>query len=109
MADDDSHMVYLNRPHNQRITKPTSVMPISVTSHETTEIVTTYVNGRAIRREEKTTVYVIEPVEDRRRDHMKEEDLTTAEAAIERRTWKADMWLGVWALWATYLFYEWRS
>lgn len=83
-------------------------MPISVTSHETTEIVTTHVNGRAIQREEKTTIYVIEPVEEWRRDHIKEDDWRGVGAAIEQRTWKADMWLAIWAVWAAYLCYEYR-
>jgi hypothetical protein len=91
----------------ERTTKPTSVMPISVTSHETTETITTYVNGRPIQHQEKTMIYVIEPVEEWRRTGLKEDD-GREDGEIEARTWRADMWLAIWAAWAAYLVYEWR-
>jgi len=86
-----------------RTTQPTSVMPISVTSHETTETITTYVNGRPVHRDEVTKIYVIEPVEDWRRAQSKER----ADEEIRERRWLADLWLGVWAAWGLYLAWEW--
>jgi hypothetical protein len=91
-------------PTATRTTKPTSVMPISVTSHETTETVTTFVNGRAVHHEEVTKIYVIEPVEEGRRIQAKD---GVDEGEIRKRRWLADMWLGIWAVWVLYLAWEW--
>jgi len=86
-----------------RTTRPTSVMPISVTSHETTDTVTIYVNGRPTHREEVTRIYVIEPA-----GHGGcAGNLVPDEGEIRERRWLADMWLGVWALWVVYLAWEW--
>lgn len=84
-------------------TKPTSVMPISVTSHESTETVTTYVNGRAFNREEVTKIYVIEPVEQSKLIAVKE----GAYEEIREKRWLADLWLVIWGLWVVYLAWEW--
>jgi hypothetical protein len=81
-------------------------MPISVTSHETRETITTYVNGRAITRVEVGRIYVIEPVEEWRRVQVKDTEEGN-DAVIRERRWLADLWLGVWAVWAAYLIYEW--
>jgi hypothetical protein len=86
-----------------RTTQRTSVMPISVTSHESTETITTYINGRPVHREEVTKIYVIEPVEEWIRGGGKE----SADEEIRERRWLADLWLGVWAAWAIYLAWEW--
>jgi hypothetical protein len=79
-------------------------MPISVTSHETTETVTTYVNGRPVYHEEVTKIYVIEPVEQTRQIEAGER---AEEGEIRERRWLAGMWLGVWTVWAVYLAWEW--
>jgi hypothetical protein len=86
-----------------RTTQRTSIMPISVTSHETTETITTYINGRPVHREEVTKIYVIEPVEEWIRGGVKD----SADEEIRERRWLADLWLGVWAAWAIYLAWEW--
>jgi hypothetical protein len=86
-----------------RTTQRTSVMPISVTSHETTETITTYVNGRPVHRDEVTKIYVIEPVEEWRQVGAKE----GGEEEIRERRWLADLWLGTWAAWGLYLAWEW--
>jgi len=79
-------------------------MSISVTSHETTETITTYVNGRPLNREEVTKIYVIEPVECRR--VLPKE---RADEQIKERRWLADLWLGIWAGWAVYLVWQWLN
>jgi hypothetical protein len=86
-----------------RTTQRTSVMPISVTSHETTETITTYVNGRPVHRDEVTKIYVIEPVEERRRAQAKER----VDEEIREGRWLADLWLGLWVAWGLYLAWEW--
>ena len=86
-----------------RTTQCTSVMPISVTSHETTETITTYINGRAVHRDEVTKIYVIEPVEEWRQVEAK----NGGNEEIRERRWLADLWLGVWALWGIYLAWQW--
>jgi len=86
-----------------RTTQRTSVMPISVTSHETTETITTYINGRAVHRDEVTKIYVIEPVQEWRQAQAKER----VDEEIRDRRWLADLWLGVWALWGMYLAWQW--
>jgi hypothetical protein len=86
-----------------RTTQRTSVMPISVTSHETTEIITTYVNGRPVHRDEVTKIYVIEPAVEWRRAQAKER----VDEEIRERRWLADLWLGIWAAWAIYLAWQW--
>jgi len=86
-----------------RTTRPTSVMPISVTSHETTETITTFVNGRPVHRDEVTKIYVIEPVEKWRQVGAKD----GGDGEIRERRWLADLWLGVWAAWGLYLAWEW--
>lgn len=90
-----------------RSTRRTSVMPISVTSHETRETITTYVNGRRITREEVGKIYVIEPVEEWHRDQLKEREEGNGANIIRDRRWLADLWLGVWVVWAAFLVYEW--
>jgi hypothetical protein len=90
-----------------RATPLTSVMPVSVTSHETVETITTYVNGRPVRKEEVTRIYVIEPVEEWRRTRLKE--TVGDDNLLKERRWMADVWLCIWAAWAAYLLYEWRS
>ena len=82
-------------------------MPISVTSHETRETITTYVNGRRITREEVGKIYVIEPVEEWRRDQLKEREEGNGADIVQERRWLADLWLGVWVVWAAFLVYEW--
>jgi hypothetical protein len=86
-----------------RTTPRTSVMPVSVTSHETTETITTYVNGRPVHRDEVTKIYVIEPVEEWRRAQAKER----VDEEIREGRWLADLWLGLWAAWGLYLAWEW--
>jgi hypothetical protein len=86
-----------------RTTPRTSVMPVSVTSHETTETITTYVNGRPVHRDEVTKIYVIEPVEEWRQVGAKD----GGEEEIRERRWLADLWLGIWAAWGLYLAWEW--
>jgi hypothetical protein len=86
-----------------RTTQRTSVMPISVTSHETTETITTYINGRPVQRDEVTKIYVIEPVEECRRAQAQER----VDMEIKERRWLADLWLGIWAAWGLYLAWEW--
>jgi hypothetical protein len=86
-----------------RTTPRTSVMPVSVTSHETTETITTYVNGRPVHRDEVTKIYVIEPVEEWRQVGAKD----GGEEEIRDRRWLADLWLGIWAAWGLYLAWEW--
>jgi hypothetical protein len=86
-----------------RTTQRTSVMPITVTSHETTETITTYVNGRPVHRDEVTKIYVIEPVEEWRRVGAKD----GGDEEIRERRWLADLWLVIWAAWALYLAWEW--
>jgi hypothetical protein len=86
-----------------RTTQRTSVMPISVTSHETTETITTYVNGRPVHRDEVTKIYVIEPVEEWRQAQANER----VDEEIRERRWLADLWLVIWAAWGLYLAWEW--
>jgi len=93
-----------NSSNPNRKTPHTSVMSISVTSHETTETITTYVNGRPLNREEVTKIYVIEPVECRR--VLPKE---RADEQIKERRWLADLWLGIWAGWAVYLVWQWLN
>jgi hypothetical protein len=86
-----------------RTTQRTSVMPISVTSHETTETITTYIDGRAVHRDEVTKIYVIEPAEEWRQVGAKD----GGEEEIRERRWLADLWLGIWVAWGLYLAWEW--
>jgi hypothetical protein len=86
-----------------RTTQRTSVMPISVTSLETTETITTYVNGRPVHRDEVTKIYVIEPVE----EWMRVGAENGEDEEIRERRWLANLWLGLWAAWGLYLAWEW--
>jgi hypothetical protein len=77
-------------------------MVISVTSFETSETHTVWVNGRPIHREEVTKVYVIEPLEQNKDDNA---ERTTADLAIPGWV-KRSVWFGICLCWATWLYQE---
>lgn len=82
-------------------------MPISVTRTESSETITTWVNGRPFDRTEVTKIYVIEPLdqphqsdadEDELERHMKE-----LGAGYEIRYWRIGIIVAIWVVWVAYI------
>lgn len=85
-------------------------MPISVTTTESSETITTWVNGRQFERTEVTKIYVIEPLDPSQKTVVNnaklEERLKTPGAVEEARVWRIWAIAVIWVVWMAYVYFE---
>lgn len=84
-------------------------MPISVTRTESSETITTIVNGRPFSRTEVTKIYVIEPLDQPRKSTNNETELEKQIKELgtgyEPRVWRIGMIVAIWVVWVAYIYH----
>lgn len=90
-------------------------MPISVTTSETTETYTTWVNGHPIERSETTKIHVIEPADNGRQARGEKSGKSMSRTGSrspdgdgldQRSIWRERAWMAAWIVWIIYLLWE---